>query len=203
MLLHRSSEWHGVVYWHILVGNAENIRSYSEPQVLLGVLRACACNRYQATFSPPLRGLGTRLGQRKGNEGVKLVWLWDVVVASLTQEMRSALCVGSVMEPLWWICVHFGSVKAVWFLRDCLWASGGLPVASQHIVENGGRVAQGVVVVGVVWPFPSGFLTILKWTFLASTATPQWFNGSGWKACTSLMTLMWFWSPFASPLPTH
>ena len=27
----------------------------------VGVLRAYACNRYQAAFSPPLRGLGTRL----------------------------------------------------------------------------------------------------------------------------------------------
>ena len=27
----------------------------------VGVLRACACNRYQAAFPPPLRGLGMRL----------------------------------------------------------------------------------------------------------------------------------------------
>ncbi len=34
--------------------------------------------------------------------------------------------------------MHFGSVKAVWFLWDCLWASDGLPVASQHLIEKGG-----------------------------------------------------------------
>ena len=32
----------------------------------------------------------------------------------------------------------FNLVKAVWFLWHCLWASGGLLVASQHLIENGG-----------------------------------------------------------------
>ena len=31
-------------------------------------------------------------------------------------------------------CMHFGFVKAVWLLWDCLWASSGLPVASQHLI---------------------------------------------------------------------
>ena len=34
--------------------------------------------------------------------------------------------------------MSFGLVKAVWFLWDCLRASSGLPVASQHLVGNGG-----------------------------------------------------------------
>ena len=34
--------------------------------------------------------------------------------------------------------MHFGLVEAVWFLWDCLWASGGLPVSSLHLIENGG-----------------------------------------------------------------
>ena len=34
--------------------------------------------------------------------------------------------------------MHFGVVRDVWFLWDCLWASGGLTVASQHLIENGG-----------------------------------------------------------------
>ena len=34
--------------------------------------------------------------------------------------------------------MHFGFVEAVWFLWDCLWASVGLPVASQHFIKNGG-----------------------------------------------------------------
>ena len=42
---------------------------------------------------------------------------------------------------VWWNSrdgiVYFGFVKAVWFLWDCLWASGGLPVASQHLIEKG------------------------------------------------------------------
>ena len=37
-----------------------------------------------------------------------------------------------------WSCVHFGFVKVVWFLWDWLWASSGLPMASQHLTENGG-----------------------------------------------------------------
>ena len=52
--------------------------------------------------------------------------------------------------------MHFGFVEAVWFLWDCLWASGGLPVASQHLIKNGVLEAQGGVVVGVVWSLPSG-----------------------------------------------
>ena len=34
-------------------------------------------------------------------------------------------CVGGVAEGPWRSCVHFGHVEAVWFLWDCLWASGG------------------------------------------------------------------------------
>ena len=33
--------------------------------------------------------------------------------------------------------MNFGYVEAVSFLWDCLWASGGLLVASQHFIENG------------------------------------------------------------------
>ena len=31
-------------------------------------------------------------------------------------------CVSGVVEHL---CVHFGFVEVVWFMWDCLWASGG------------------------------------------------------------------------------
>ena len=54
--------------------------------------------------------------------------------------------------------MHFGLVEAVWFLWDCLSASGGLSVSSQHLIENGVLEAQDGLVV-VVWPFPSSLVS--------------------------------------------
>ena len=34
-------------------------------------------------------------------------------------------CLGGVAEWPWGSCVYFGHVEAVWFLWDCLRASGG------------------------------------------------------------------------------
>ena len=47
-------------------------------------------------------------------------------------------CVGGVAERRLRICVHSGLVEAVWFLWDCLWDSGGLPVVSQRLAEDAG-----------------------------------------------------------------
>ena len=41
------------------------------------------------------------------------------------------------------------------FLWDCLWASGGLPVASQHFVGNRVLEAQDDAFVGVIRLLPS------------------------------------------------
>ena len=53
-----------------------------------------------------------------------------------------------------WSCVHFGFVKAVWFLWDWLWASSGLPMANQHLTENGASLRY-VMVLLWVWSGPS------------------------------------------------
>ena len=74
--------------------------------------------------------------------------------------------------------MHFGFVVAVWFLWDCLWASGGLPMASQHFIQDG-------VVVGVVWPLPSG---------LASSHLRTLNNTSGVSSHTPVTEVIkWAW----------
>ena len=87
-------------------------------------------------------------------------------------------CVGGVVEQSWWNCVHFGFVKAVWFLWDCLWASGGLPVASQHLIEKGGPFGTGwcCCECGLAPPFRLSFQSLenMKWTHPALAATPLW-----------------------------
>ena len=90
-----------------------------------------------------------------------------------TQEVRWAL----VWAEWWKVCkVHFGPVNAVWFLWDCFWASGGLPVASQHLVENGCPWGTGWCCCGcgMALSFQPSFQSIesIMWTLPALAVTP-------------------------------
>ena len=67
-----------------------------------------------------VRTIGPEERQRRCEVGV-VVRRW-CCSAHTGNEVSS--CVGGVVEQS---CVHFGFVKAVWFLWDCLWASGGQP----------------------------------------------------------------------------
>ena len=61
------------------------MRSYSEPQVFIGVLGACACNRDQAAFLPPLlRDLGMRLVAR-----VCIVFILGLCIVMIFISFRS------------------------------------------------------------------------------------------------------------------
>ena len=52
--------------------------------------------------------------------------------------------------------MHFDAVEAVQPWWQWLWTSGGVPVVSQNIIENGVLEEQDGVVLGVSWPLPSG-----------------------------------------------
>ena len=60
----------------------------------------------------------------------------DVIVrrwcCSTHTENEVSSCLGSVGGKAMKICVYCGFMEALWFLRGCLYATGGLPVASQH-----------------------------------------------------------------------
>ena len=108
-------------------------------------------------------------------------------------------CVGGVADRPWSFCVHFALEEAVCFKWEWLWASGGHPVASRHLIENGGPWGKGWCCFGcgLVPPFQLGLLSIenIKWILLAIAATPlihMQLKGHGHTTCTSLMTLMWF-----------
>ena len=75
-------------------------------------------------------------GERQGRREVGVVVRRCCCSAHTGNEVST--CVGGVVKRSRWSCVHFGFVEAVWFLWDCLWASGGLPVASQHFIKKGG-----------------------------------------------------------------
>ena len=72
---------------------------------------------------------GTPLGLCWGYSKKEGVWLWGVVAPPMQEVIISAV---------WWngcevvMCV----LDSVWFLWDCFWASDGLLVASQHLIEN-------------------------------------------------------------------
>ena len=97
-------------------------------------------------------------GERQGRREVGVVVRRCRCSAHTGNEVST--CVGGVVKRSWWSCVHFGFVEAVWFLWDCLWASGGLPEDFRWPVNTSLRrgvlEAQDGVVVGVVWPLPSG-----------------------------------------------
>ena len=59
-------------------------------------------------------------------------WYWSTHACS-----EVSCCVGGEVEWSGRNCVHFG-VDAVWCVWAWLWASGGLPVASQQFIEKGG-----------------------------------------------------------------
>ena len=60
----------------------------------------------------------------------------------------------------WNSCDVVVYILALWklcgFLWDCLWASGGLPVASPHLIENGGSLRHRIV----LWVWSGPFLPI-------------------------------------------
>ena len=110
-------------------------------------------------------------------------------------------CVGCVAERPWSVCVCFGLEEAVCFNWDWLWASGGHPVASWHLIRMVVLETQGDAVLGVASSLPS-----LKWTLPALAATPLrpgQLKGRGHTTCTSLMTSMWFRCCIPHLTPTH
>ena len=96
-----------------------------------------------------------------------------VIVRTVGLEERQQRCEVCVVVRRWCCSAHTGNEVSscgqcggtvvmelceLWLwescvvLWDCSWASGGLPVASQHLIEKGGPEAQDGVAVGVVWP---------------------------------------------------
>ena len=136
--------------------------------------------------------------------GRKLTMVWsrrgfdDVCYPAHTGNEVSS-CVGGVVVQPWRICVHFGLEEVVRFNWDWLWAFGGHPVASQHLIENGGSwgTGWGCFGRGLVPLFRLGYRSIedIKWTLPALAATllrHRQLKGRGHSTCISLMTLMWF-----------
>ena len=100
------------------------------------------------------------------------MWLRLGGVATPTQKEMSSY-VGRVVENL---CVYFGPVDAAQFQWDCLWASGGLSVASQHLVKSGWPWGTGWYCCGcgMVLSFQPSYWSIesINLTLLALAATP-------------------------------
>ena len=72
-------------------------------------------------------------------------------------------------------CVRFGHTEAVWFLWECLRASGGLQVVMWHLAGNVRPWDRGWWCCRRGLALPSGqSIEDIKWTLPVLAATPPW-----------------------------